>query len=360
MAIESKAEVAVDSLSEGEALEIFSLFGFQAESAERLYGGYASSNFRVTGRREGEDQSRTLLLKINYYGLSVEDAQYQLFVMSHLREVGFPTNYPHATQAGEMLVEHGGRKAMLLDFIAGATPGDKILAADASKTARLLGDLGRTLAQLHQVTWPSDKQLRDIRCGYPVCNTGDLLKGDVVCELEADERVAGHPFVAYVSEKLPWLRELYAQELPWGVIHGDAFLDNTLFEDGPVDSGECRLLALVDWEDSCVGPLALDLAVCASACCFTASNELIGDRLDALFSAYESLRPLSAEERASFTDLMAAAALACAFYRFGEFNVRQPDSDPKAKDSYRIMYERAQRLEAGDVRALLTERGLAR
>merc|ERR1712187_126520 len=101
-------------------------------------------------------------------------------------------------------------------------------------------------------------------------------------------------------------------------------------------------------EDSCVGPFALDLAVCASACCFTASNELIADRLTVLVREYEARRPLSPEERRSFVDFMAAGALACGFYRFCEFNVRKPDSDTQAKDSYKIMFDRAQRLRTGD------------
>jgi len=347
MAIETKASVAIDSLSEDEACGIFKLFGFEPQSAKRLYGGYASSNFKVVGKRAGEAEPRQLLLKINYYGLTLEDAEHQLHVMSHLKEHKFPTNYPHAAPDGRLLVEHDGRRAMLLDFIDGARPGQEVLAADEARAPRLLGDLGAALAQLHGVTWPAEPVMRDIRCGYPVCNTGDLLRGTEVEELLADERFAGHPFLAFVAGNLAWLRALYDREVPWGLIHGDGFLDNTLYEEGPPGSAECRLLALVDWEDSCVGPYALDLAVCASACCFTASNELIAERLRILLQAYNAKRRLLPKEVESFADFMKAGALACGFYRFGEFNVRKPESGAQEKDSYKIMFERAQRLEPG-------------
>jgi len=143
------------------------------------------------------------------------------------------------------------------------------------------------------------------------------------------------------------LRELFERDVPWGLIHGDGFLDNTLYADRPDEGGDCRLLALIDWEDSCVGPLVLDLAVSASACCFTASNELLADRLAALLRAYCGRRPLAVAEVASLGDFMAAGALACAFYRFGEFNVRKPDSDAEAKESWKLHLARAKSLRSG-------------
>lgn len=343
MAIEEKAKVVVDAMTDKEVLDIFALFGFEPESTDRVYGGYASSNFKVVGRKTGETTSTTFLLKINHYGLTVEDADHQLFIMNHLRQSSFPTNYPNAAPSGSLLVEHGGRKAMLLDFVH-AVAGDKVLAADEKRASSVLTELGATLARLHQVKWPEEqspgKKVRDITSGYPVCNTGDLLKGDELAKLEADERFSTHALVKDLRKNTPFFNELYKREVPWGIIHGDAFLDNTLF-----DEEKCKLMALVDWEDSCLGPYVMDLAVCASAVCFTAANELIEDRFRVLVKAYTAQRSLSALEKASFIDFMMAAAISCAFYRFCEFNVRQPDSDAVAKDSYKIMFERAQKFQ---------------
>eukprot|EP00747_Dinoflagellata_sp_TGD_P034297 gnl/TRDRNA2_/TRDRNA2_137177_c0_seq2.p1 gnl/TRDRNA2_/TRDRNA2_137177_c0~~gnl/TRDRNA2_/TRDRNA2_137177_c0_seq2.p1 ORF type:complete len:248 (+),score=43.52 gnl/TRDRNA2_/TRDRNA2_137177_c0_seq2:301-1044(+) len=242
---------------------------------------------------------------------------------------------------------------MLLDFVVGV-PGDKVLARDENVAPSVLGDLGKTLACLHQVSWPADRKLRDVRQGYPVCNTGDLLKGESLEQIKKMPSFAQHEFVTFVHSRLTWLQELYSRDVPWGLIHGDAFLDNTLYKDCSADGvANAQLLALVDWEDSCVGPFVLDLAVSASACCFTASNELIKERLVLLLQAYEAQRPLSSGERSSFVDFMAAGALACAFYRFSEFNVNQPESDAQAKDSWRIMFDRTQRLETAEVRDII-------
>lgn len=388
MAIETKAAVAIDGISEPEAGKIFRLFGYEPTSVTRLYGGYSSSNFKVVGVRSSQHGSRrggwrgglldrlgaalcrccaspcttscagsgkpaTLLLKVCYYGLSIEDLQHQIFVLGHLKTVAFPTNYPHAATDGRMLVESDGKRAMLLDFIGGARPGQELLAEDEGLAPSLLRELSLTLARLHQVKWPRERELRDVRSGFPVCNTGDLLAGEALEKLEAEPRFAAHAVVALARESLEWLRELYARDLPWGLIHGDGFLDNVMYQPPQEGGRECKLRALLDWEDSCVGPLVLDLAVAASACCFTASNELLATRLAVLLKAYHGERPLSALERQSLPDFMAAGALACAFYRFCEFNVRQPDSDVSAKGSYQLMLDRARHLKSGEARSVV-------
>ncbi|CAK9042813.1 unnamed protein product, partial [Durusdinium trenchii] len=131
------------------------------EPPVRLYGGYASSNFKAVGRKAGEGERQTLLLKVNYGGLNKEDIEHQLFVMNHLRTVEFPTNYPHPSASGSLMVEQIGRSAILLDFIQGK-PGDKVLADDEAKAPKLISELSAALAKLHQVKWPDRKLRRNL------------------------------------------------------------------------------------------------------------------------------------------------------------------------------------------------------
>ena len=41
--------------------------------------------------------------------------------------------------------------------------------------------------------------MRDIRCGYPVCNTGELLRPG---EIEAALKEVDHPFVGFLQARL--------------------------------------------------------------------------------------------------------------------------------------------------------------
>ena len=141
--------------------------------------------------------------------------------------------------------------------------------------------------------------------------------------------------------RLARFRELFGRAgLPAGFIHGDGFLDNILCAD------DGALAALVDWEDSCVAPYVLDVAVAVSAAAFTASNELLPARCAALLRGYTARRPLSADEMSALPDFMWAGALACGFYRWREFNLNRPESADDAKNAYAIMQQRCEKMEA--------------
>ena len=70
------------------------------------------------------------------------------------------------------------------------------------------------------------------------------------------------------------------------------------------------------------------------------------ERCRHVIAGYLSERKLSTHELSALSDLMWAAALACGFYRWREFNVNKPDSAPAAKESYLIMQQRCEVLEA--------------
>jgi homoserine kinase type II len=114
---------------------------------------------------------------------------------------------------------------------------------------------------------------------------------------------------AELREPVVRLRALHAElagalggelrELPRGVIHGDLFRDNVLWQ------GE-HIVALLDWESASHGILVYDLAVTLLAWC-------CGDRLDwrlgrTMVDGYRSVRPLLALE---WTGLWWTMRLAC-------------------------------------------------
>lgn len=79
--------------------------------------------------------------------------------------------------------------------------------------------------------------------------------------------------------------------LPGGLVHGDLFRDNVLFE-GP------RLTALLDFESAQRGTFVFDLAVVFLSWCYGASFDWSLAR--ALVAGYEEVRPLEEREWAGF------------------------------------------------------------
>ncbi|MCY4344020.1 MAG: homoserine kinase [Gammaproteobacteria bacterium] len=91
--------------------------------------------------------------------------------------------------------------------------------------------------------------------------------------------------------------------LPAGIIHGDLFRDNVLFD------GD-RLTGLLDFHHAANGWLIYDLAVAANDWCSDPQGRLKAGQANALLAAYHQRRPLKPAEIERFPDFMAYAALA--------------------------------------------------
>jgi homoserine kinase type II len=125
--------------------------------------------------------------------------------------------------------------------------------------------------------------------------------------------------------------------LPRGVIHGDLFKDNVLWQAG-------EIAALIDFESASDGVFAYDLMVCVHAWCY--ADAFRPELVRALLSGYTSERPLTREERQGLLDQGALAALRFATTRITDFAMRAAPGQPPARD-YRRFLRRLEALEAG-------------
>ncbi len=143
-----------------------------------------------------------------------------------------------------------------------------------------------------------------------------------------------------LDEQLPTM-------LPRGVVHGDLFRDNVLWENDEV-------VALLDWESASDGILIYDVAVTLLAWC-------CGDRFDfglarALVEGYVAERALSAPEQRALWWHMRMACLRFATTRITDVYLRG-SSDPGYKD-YRRFLMRLDALEAETPESLCDKLGL--
>ena len=108
---------------------------------------------------------------------------------------------------------------------------------------------------------------------------------------------------ALVAGELEFLADHWPEGLPRSVIHADLFPDNVLMMGHEVSG-------LIDFYFACNDITAYDLAVTHAAWCF--DNEGRGFRPEigsALIAGYESVRPLSHDERAALPVLARGAAM---------------------------------------------------
>jgi homoserine kinase type II len=110
-----------------------------------------------------------------------------------------------------------------------------------------------------------------------------------------------------------------------GIIHGDLFRDNVLWQDG-------RITAILDFEQASGGSLAYDLAVCINDWCWSSGQPRV-ELARALIEGYERVRPLTDGDRAALPYEIRAAATRFTITRITDVylaRVTNPEKDFRA------------------------------
>ena len=209
-----------------------------------------------------------------------------LGLTAHLASRGFACPTPIENRAGGWLGRLNGRAAAVIEWKTGAWLRSPSAADQAAA--------GAVLARLHLMA-------ADFELGR------DNPVGPAMWRRLADRCAAGasgedRGLLDRVEAALERLGDPFTDDLPGGAIHADYFPDNILFEKDAVS-------AVIDFYFGCTGAFAYDLAIALSAWGFDAEGRAIPEALAAFQRGYETVRPLSAAERAALPRLGEAAAL---------------------------------------------------
>lgn len=200
------------------------------------------------------------------------------------------------TARGRDFIEYKGKPVYVKEF----WDGEVVPKLDHG----MLVQVGGVMARLHQLPCPENLP-RAFPYGMP------SFKAVLSAE-------TAHPFKPWLREKVEWLSSRLNLNMARGFIHGDIFWDNLLF------NGD-RLAAVLDFEEACHYYLLYDLGMAAVGCC-SAGEQVDWEKVRQLIKGYESVRPLTAVEKAQFIPFFVYAATAAAFWRFRQYNLRYPDS----------------------------------
>lgn len=153
---------------------------------------------------------------------------------------------------------------------------------------------GKTLAQLH-LAGADFSERRENPTGMA------WLAETIEAVSEKTAVTYGVETAAMLKEELAFQQSCAWDALPRGVIHGDLFVDNILF-DGDAVSG------IIDFYYAHDAAYAMDIAISINA-----QAILLGDhdetRIAAFMAGYQSLRPLEEDEREALPLLLRLAAL---------------------------------------------------
>ena len=260
---------------------------------EEIPGGFGNSNFKLT-TTDGE-----FLLKICDEKDSAE-LNMQISLLQHLRQHTYPTVYPILTKDQKFLTHETFASVMLYPFLQGEEP---------LPSPNILAQLGEALAKLHCIPPVA---------GLPCFAMGISQMRPFLQEVQ-DTEFATHPFVELLKSQLESLEPHLNAPLPMGLLHGDLFLDNTLFK------GE-EMVAILDFEEGCYDTLLIDVGMTIIGCCYTSAHQLNLKAARRFLDAYNVVRPLTESEWKHLDCFVHYAALSIAFWRFRQFNIRRPDA----------------------------------
>jgi len=217
-----------------------------------------------------------------------EDA---LRLMTALAHGGLPVPLPEPGRDGLTTVQVRADLAMLVPVV----PGAHLAHPDADA----LYALGQILGKAHRLG-------RDLP-GRPHPRNLPWMTA-IVASVEGEARsVLDHA----LSRQASWA---LGEALPQGLVHGDLFRDNVLFQDG-------QITGLIDFDHTARGPLLFDLAVVALDWVYLAGG---GDaELAVLANGYATVRPLEEGEREAW-----GRALGLAGLRFALSRIAAPKKDP--------------------------------
>lgn len=248
----------------------------ELESLEGIAQGVENTNYfltTTTGR-----YVLTLFEKI-----AAEDLPFYMGLMHHLAERGIRCPAPVALSEGGFLSTVCGKPAAIVARLPGA-PRLFPSAADCRAAGVVLADLHVAAADYEPglANWRGQAWREAF-----ADRVRPRIDADAAARMDSENR-----FQASQDDA----------DLPQGVIHGDLFRDNALWDE------EGRA-GVIDFYFACDDTLLFDVAITVNDWCVGADATTDPARMAALLAGYDSRRPFTAAERARWPVMLRRAAL---------------------------------------------------
>ena len=242
--------------------------------------GSENSNFLVL------TTSGKFILTLYERRVDVADLPFFLGLMEHLARRGINCPLPVRRRDGSVTAQLAEREAVIITFLEGT--------AVVTIASQHSFEVGAALAKMHlagtvfELSRPNTLSVSGWR---------ELWR---TSKPRADEVMAG--LRDELDRDMDAVAAAWPSALPSGIIHADLFPDNVFFR-------EDKLSGLIDFYFACVDMFAYDLSVCINAWCFDPDRSFNPAKGAAMLEGYESVRPLSHDERSALPVLAHGSAL---------------------------------------------------
>ena len=257
-----------------------------------IHGGIENSNFFLDTIQDGKKQEYVLTI---FERLTAEQLPFYLELMRHLANKGVPVPRPIENKQGQILFTLKGKPAAIVTKL----PGLSRLEPEANHCA-LVGEM---LAKMHLAGKDFPKSQENLRS----LAWWQKTIPSVLPHLNTSQK-------ELITHELKTQEEFFSSGtydgLPQGASHCDLFRDNVLFDPKGADVSQDQLGGFFDFYFAGTDKWLFDIAVTANDWCLADNKQDLDPiRLDAFMKAYQSVRPLTKEEQASWPLMLRAAAL---------------------------------------------------
>ncbi len=276
----------------------------QLQAIQGASGGIENTNYFVD-----TDQGRHVLTL--FERLTFEQLPFYLHLMKHLAGRGIPVPDPAANAKGEILHRIKDKPAAVVNRLRGHS--------ELAPTTDHCAGVGEMLARMHLAGLDYSRQQPNLR-GLPWWNETVPV---VLPHITSEQR-------SLLLGELAYQNHIAAssayRSLPRGPVHADLFRDNVMFEDG-------QLTGFFDFYFAGCDTFLFDIGVCLNDWCVNLdTGALAADRAQSFVAAYESVRPLTTQERTLLPALQRAGALRFWISRLWDFHLPREAAVLKAHD----------------------------
>jgi homoserine kinase type II len=264
----------------------------QASEIRGIHGGIENSNFFLDTTKDGKKQEYVLTI---FERLTAQQLPFYLELMRHLANKGIPVPKPIENKEGDILFPLKGKPAAIVTKL----PGLSRLQPESNHCA-LVGEM---LAKMHLAGKDFSKYQENLRS----LDWWQKTIPSVLPHLNTSQK-------ELITHELKTQEEFFSSGtydgLPQGASHCDLFRDNVLFDPKGSDVSQDQLGGFFDFYFAGTDKWLFDIAVTANDWCLADNKrDLDPTCLDAFMKAYQSVRPLTKEEQASWPLMLRAAAL---------------------------------------------------
>jgi len=279
-------------------------------SAKGIAEGVSNSNWLIETTGKGGSGTR-FILTMYEFRIELNDLPFFLGLLDHLAARGCPVPRTIHDREGAAFRRIGDKAVALIEFLPGVSI-DRPEPAQARAVGAALAGIHLAAGDFGQTRWNelglASWQAMADDCGEDGLASIDPSLPDLV-----------HGELRYFVGEWPG-------GLPHGVIHADLFPDNVLM------LGE-KVSGLIDFYFACSDIYAYDLAVTHAAWCFEDQGRRFRPEISAaLLEGYDSIRPLSHDERECLPVLARGAAMRFLTSRAYDWLNTPPDALVTPKD----------------------------